>query len=387
MLVPLSAEETQRIEKQAWTKADGVDPSAMIQSSLGQARLGHQADGACVFLDSAGRCRIHLKFGEAAKPLACRLYPLVFHPTGKKFVVGLRFSCPSAVADRGRPMIELGTDILKLAQQVLPEDYEEILPPPVLAEPVAEWPDLLRFTHWLDQTLAPADIPVALKLLRALHWLSAVERGCLDQITGESADEILEALVQSSAKKLPALPRETKKPTRFGRLILRLLVLEHARTVTVADTDVRSGQHWKMFIAAMKFFPSNGSTPALRPELGRVGFAKIENNFGPLSANAEQLLTRYFRVKIQSLHFCGKGFYDRPLIEGFRNLALVYPITIWLTRWLAVSAGRTSVADADVMRAISLVDCHFGFSPYLSWRTRLLQQRDDIVRLCQSYAQ
>ena len=63
--------------------ADGVDPDKMIVSGLMQHRLGHLADGACVFLDPAGRCRIHAKFGEAAKPLACRLYPLVIHPAGK----------------------------------------------------------------------------------------------------------------------------------------------------------------------------------------------------------------------------------------------------------------------------------------------------------------
>ena len=47
-------------------------------------RLGHQADGACVFLDERGLCRIHAKFGEQAKPLACRIYPYAFHPAGKK---------------------------------------------------------------------------------------------------------------------------------------------------------------------------------------------------------------------------------------------------------------------------------------------------------------
>jgi len=34
-------------------------------------------------------------------------------------------------------------------------------------------------------------------------------------------------------------------------------------------------------------------------------------------------------------------FYDRPLIEGFRNLALLYPVILWLGRWLArASSGR-----------------------------------------------
>src|ERR1700733_8286009 len=106
MVVPLSPKEKERLEQQHWTAAEGVDPSKMIVAGLNQYRLGHQADGACVFLDASKRCRIHAKFGEAAKPLAGRLYPLVIYPAGKKVLVGLRFSCPSAAANLGKPLSE-----------------------------------------------------------------------------------------------------------------------------------------------------------------------------------------------------------------------------------------------------------------------------------------
>jgi lysine-N-methylase len=386
LLITLLPEDKRRIEQQNWTRADGVDPSKMMVARLGYHRLGHQADGACVFLDSAGRCRIHAKFGEPAKPLACRLYPLAIHPAGKKLLVGVRFSCPSAAANLGQPLAGQGAEIQKLARLVMPEDYEKFPPPPVAATPGLDWPDFLRFTHWLDQTLAAENVPVALKLLRALHWLGMVEKGCLDQITGEGADEILEALAHSATEKIPALPADLEKPSGFGRLFLRLLVLEHARTVTVADQDVRSPHRWKMLAAAFRFARSSGSTPALREGLSAVKFADIEKHFGPLPPGAEALLTRYFRVKIQSLHFCGKAFHGRPLIEGFRNLALLYPVVIWLARWLAVSAGRAGLTDADVLKAVSLVDYQYSYAPYLGWRTRLLHQRNDIVRLCAWYA-
>ena len=386
LLITLSPEDKLRLEQQNWSPADGVDPAKLIVAGLNLFRLAHQADGACVFLDATGRCRIHAKFGEAAKPLACRLYPLVLHPAGQDVLIGLRFSCPSAVANQGRPLAEQGTEIKTLARLVLPDDHQSIPPPPVAVTPGMDWPDFLRFTRWLDGTLAAEKVPVALKLLRAMHWLGAVERGCLDQITGEDADEILEALGRRAAEKLPALPAAAEKPSGFGRLFLRLLVLEHARTVTVADQAVRSSHRWKMLAAAWRLARSSGRTPALRAGLQRVKFADIEKNFGPLSPAAEALLTRYFRVKIQSLHFCGTAFHDRPLIEGFRNLALLYPIILWLARWLAVSDGRAALKDADVLKAVSIVDYQYSYAPYLSWRTRLLHQRDDIVRLCAWYA-
>lgn len=384
-LVTLSAAEKQRLEQQGWTAADGVDPAAMIVPEGNRFRLTHQSNGACVFLDATGRCRIHARFGEAAKPLACRLFPLVIHPAGKKLVVGLRFSCPSAVANRGRPLAEQGRELQQLARLVVPEDYQESPPPPVLETGGAGWPDFLRFVSWLDTALADQEVPVALKLLRALHWLGAVEKGSLDQIGGPGADEILEALIVSAAKKLPGLPEKPDPPSRFGRFFLRLMVLEHARLITAKEMNAPGQYRWKILGAIWQFARAGGNTPALRSGLARVKFTDIEKPFGPLSAEMEALLTRYFRMKIQSLHFCGHAFHDRPLIEGFRSLTLLYPMIVWLSRWLAVSDGRTRLTDGDMARAIAMVDDHYSYSPYLSWRVRLLQQRNDIARLCGWY--
>lgn len=386
MLVPLSPEEKERIENQGWTQADGVDPSKMIVAGLNQYRLGHQASGACVFLDPNKRCRIHAKFGEAAKPLACRLFPLLIFPAGKKVFVGLRFSCPSAAANQGKLLAERAGEIGKLAQEILPDGCEKLPAPAVASTPGLDWPDFLRFVRWLSTTFAAENVPVALKLLRALQWLEKVERSYFDQISGETADEILGALVRSSGEKMATLPVQMEMPSRFGRLFLRMMVLEHARATTVADRDVRSTHRWKILVAAFRFMSASGRTPAVRAELKRVRFADVEKSFGPVPAAAEALLNRYFLVKIQSLQFCGKGFNDCSLIEGFHNLALMYPIIIWLSRWVAVSDGRTSLTEGDVMKAVSMADQQYGFAPYVSWRTRLLKQRNDIVRLCGWYA-
>jgi len=112
-----------------------------------------------------------------------------------------------------------------------------------------------------------------------------VERGSLDQITGERRrPEILEAADEKLAEKVPAIPADLGNTEHgFGRLFLRLLVLEHARTVTWADQDVRSTQRWKMLAATFRFGPVE--RPALRlcaKGLKSVKFATIEKSFGPL---------------------------------------------------------------------------------------------------------
>ena len=385
LLIKITVEEKERIDKQNWKAADGVDPATMVVSENGYYRLGHQADGACVFLDPAGRCRIHAKFGESTKPLACRLYPIAIHPVGDKLVVGLRFSCPSAAANLGKPLANQRAEIQKLAAEVVPRDFEPGSPPPITTTPDGEWPDFVRFVKWLDTSMSAANVPVGLKFLRTLHWLNAIEKGHLDQISGESAEEILGVLNDSAKEKLPSIPDDLPAPSRFGRVFFRALVLEHARTVTVGDMGAASRYRLKMLRASWRFTLGSGRTPALRKGVDSVEFSAIENFPGKLTPSMEAMLTRFFRVKIESLHFSGRAFHNAPLIEGFRNLALLYPIIVWLARWQAVSAQRANLLDEDIAHAISMVDYHHGYSPYLRWRIRLLAHRNDIAKLCAKY--
>ena len=117
-------------------------------------RLNHRPDGSCVFLSSEGRCRIHEKFGGDTKPLACRVYPFVLVPAGDHWRVGLRYACPSAAENVGRPLAEHRLDgfALELAQQTTLGDRPYV--PRLKAGQHVEWDDLLRFVRRLRASSA-----------------------------------------------------------------------------------------------------------------------------------------------------------------------------------------------------------------------------------------
>src|SRR5208282_5838126 len=104
----------------------------------------------------------------------------------------------------------------------------------------------------------------------------------------------------------------------------------------------------RMFLAMLQMAQASGRAPNLILGCNRVEFAAIEKSFGPLPSGAEATLTRFFRVKIQSVHFCGRAFYGLPLIEGFQSLALLFPVILWLGRWQAAAEKRSSISDADI---------------------------------------
>ncbi len=88
--VEVTAEEAARIEEVDWTAvaAEEGAPELLVRPVVARLldeetgaveRRLRTVEGRCVFLDPrANRCRIHARLGWAAKPFACRLFPLSF---------------------------------------------------------------------------------------------------------------------------------------------------------------------------------------------------------------------------------------------------------------------------------------------------------------------
>lgn len=394
--IEVTDEERRRIEGQGWTESDGIPADRPLFVPYGgppwkrRYRLAHQPDGSCVFLDENGLCRIHGKFGEEAKPLACRIYPYAFHPAGKKVAVSLRFSCPSVVGNHGQPVAQQKRGIKRLARSVVPETAGEHAPPRVNGSERVEWPDFLRLVEALDETLSDGEAPMTVKLLRALFWVGLVDEAKFAAVRGERLAEFLQLITEAAAAQFPEVPAEMDEPTRIGRTQFRMLVAQYARRDTFADRQAGWGRRWFLFCSALRFARGTGGIPALQDAFREVPFDAVEGPFGGIPDEAEELFTRYFRVKVQGLHFCGPAYYGVPFAEGFQSLALVYPAVLWLARWLAAGEGRDRLQLEDVQRALAIADHHHGYSPAFGhWgarrRVRTLQRLGDVGKLCVRY--
>ena len=141
----------------------------------------------------------------------------------------------------------------------------------------------------------------------------------------------------------------------------------------------------------MTFAKGAGVTASFQTDLAEVPFAQLETPFGGLPDGADELLTRYLRVKIQGFHFFGRAYYDVPLVEGFQSLTLIVPAICWIARWLAASDKRDRVTLADFERAVAIADHHHGYSPVFGstgfrWRVRFLAHSRALGKLLFWYA-
>jgi lysine-N-methylase len=390
--VRVTVPERARIESQKWD-ADpamaGVVP-VVHDPAFGGHRLNHRADGSCVFLDPDNRCRIHDKFGRAAKPMACRIYPFVLVPAGDHWRAGVRFGCPSAAADKGRPLPAHAKELAEYAGLLEADAGAGVttVPPPELkpGQSVA-WPDLLRFVAAIDDRLADTSTPLERRLRQVIALADLCKKSKFDSLSGSRLREFLQIVSTAQAEDVPADPVAVPRPGWVGRTVFRQTVALYARKDNGPHSGVAARGRWTRVKSAFRFAVGRGAVPKLHGLIPDTTFAAAEEPAGPLSAASDALLTRYYRVKVGSVQFCGPNYYRRPFWEGLDALLLTFPAVMWLSR-VFTTPGLTR--DEAVQLAVRTVDDHFGYNKLLgtarqAWAVRALAERGEISRLVAWY--
>ena len=302
--------------------------------------------------------------------------------------VGLRFACPAAAANQGKPLLEHAAELQRQAAE-LAQAYAvgpaEVLPPPLQPGQRVDWPDLLRFTEALLQIIRDPSHRMEYRLRRCLALAHLCRQARFEQVQGERLSDFLEILVAGLEAETGADPGLLPPPTWIGRVLFRQALAVLIRKDRGPDSSRVSGRS-ALLRAGWRFAVGKGLVPPVHGRLPAVTFEQIQKPVGPLSPAAEQVLERYYAVKIESLQFCGAANFGMTFWEGLEALALTLPAVLWLTR-----AFRDLPRDEAVVRAIGIVDLNFGFNPVLGTRRqwlllRILAGRGELERLIAWYS-
>jgi len=391
--VGVSEEERVRIDGQKWEDDPALKgvPPTVFDPGIGGYRMNHTADGACVLLGPDNRCRIHAKFGSAAKPMACRIYPFVLVPAGDHWRVGIRFSCPSAAKNEGRPLTEQGADVKEYAALMeadAGERFRERPVPPLQPGQVLPWQDLLRFTKAILDLLRDEARPVERRLRMVAGLVEFCKKASFEKVTGQRLGEFLDIAVAMAEDDIPADPYSVPTPGWVGRMLFRQMLAIYARKDNGPNKGVASRGKWTRLRAGWRFARGRGRVPKLHGKFPDTTFAVAETPTGELSAVGQALLTRFYQVKVESMQFVGPTNHHRPFWLGLEALLLTFPVVIWPTRVFA-SDGRD--ADESLSEALRLVDDSFGFNkllgtPRQNWALRTMATKGEIPRLIAWYA-
>jgi len=394
--VSVTAVEKARLESQGWgdlPEFAGVPPT-VADGRAGQFRLNQRPDGSCVFLGADNRCRVHAKFGGTAKPMSCQIYPFILVPTGDHWRVGMRLACPSAVANRGRPLADHAGDVRDYAT-LLEADAGVTLttgphaspPPPLQAAEVVPWADLIRFAQAFAAQVADDTTPLEYRLRNVLAVAALCRKSRFEAVTGARLTEFLEVITAAVAEDVPRSPDGVAPPSWLGRTVFRQVAAIYSRKDAGTHAGISSRSRGTRLRAAWRFAVGRGPVPKLHGQIPAGATFEAAEQPQPLSAEGDALLTRFFRLKLESLQFCGPTNFRRPFWAGLDSLLLTYPVIRWLGRVFAAD-GRNP--DDALRLAVQAVDDSFGFNPMLgggrqAWGIRTLAERNELAKLVAWY--
>lgn len=380
--VPVTNTEREDILQQGWEQEGDLRGKGLFITHGQNLFLARDETGACVFLDGDGRCRIHAKFGENAKPLACRMYPFVLTPTGRQVHIGLRFDCPSVQENHGRPLVAHLPGLRPMVPEVLP-DYVETLPVPEFDKgqklPLQH---LVRVVSVFDDLLCNGSLSITRRMLGCGVMAHLLHASKVDQLN-HRLDEFIEAATKVVLKAIERDSLERVPPRKGTALLFRQAVGLYNRWDRMENIGgpvfQRLQQARSRLVQVRQLMRGRGIIPALQPEFPQVPFSTVEESFGEVGGTCDELLTRYYRMKLAGMDFFGPSFHNYSFIDGLLALLLTYPAILWSSRVYAIGSGMEEV-DVDSLRsALGGVDAQHGRSPAFG----LHNERVRIRILCQ----
>lgn len=384
--VQLRDDDLARLDAQGWERELGEPVTVEFR---GRRYLRQRSDGACLFLQDDGLCRIHAKHGFHEKPVACRLFPFNLAPDGRGPQAGLNFACRSVRANKGASLASHGDDLAR-ALRALPEAQRGV--PPRLAEEMrAESIEVDGVVAGLDRWIARDDVPLAIRL-DGFAWLAqSLAAASLADVRGDRVRDLVDLLVSALPDELLHLPVDP--PGRGQRRQLRQAVFARIEDPRFTDDETRPSlstrlEQWRR---SARFARGRGVVPGLAR-----GWA-VPESFAAIDALSQvadspevaDLIARWLRSTLRGGRAWGAGYYGWSIVHGVQALALDVACVGWLARAHAAGRGDAEAGLGSVEEALGRVDRARGRAVWLGTAAERLRLRyfaadDGLRRLVRS---
>jgi Fe-S-cluster containining protein len=308
------------------TEGTEREPFEPVSGWRGYYRIRARSDGACGFLSSADRCRIHEELGAAAKPLTCRMFPFRFHPGAGGATVTASFGCPTIVANRGEPVSERSLESL----------YEEhewrpiTTPRELVRGRSIDARSISIIRESLLRMLARADggaVDLRANVRRIAHALDDLTRSRVLRLNDADFAEYIKLTLPYAAASTSAAP--PGRPGRIGRL------MQFGFLYVVAATrygiEHRSDSVWSKRIAGVRML---AHFHRLAPAMDRVNVGALKGRVDINAPDIQPVAYHYLRASLEGL-----GARRRPLLD---DLAIAVSCLN--------AAGALAVMNADARR-------------------------------------
>jgi len=369
-VVELDADDIRRLESQRWSEhPDYRGQRIVVRRGWWRARyeLAKRPDGSCIFLTPEGRCRIHQQYGLEAKPLVCQMFPLQVVPLERFAYLTLRRYCPSAAADRGRPL-----DAHHRLARALIERWQKrpraAQPPPLVAGHRATWDEVLTVTDVLDGLVRDARYPLVRRLAHVVEFCELLEGCRLDRLDRPRLAELAGMLQTAAVRDAGHVFRDRQAPDgRTGRLF-RQAVFEYLALHPRFSAEAGWPGRFRLLGEAAAFHRGTGRVPRRGLPFPETTFEALERPLGVLSLDVLRPLEALFEASAASLRFAMLGRRRWPITQSARALAFGHPVAMWTLR---LACGDRPPSEADMLQAVAMLDRGETYAPFTGRRHQI----------------
>jgi lysine-N-methylase len=387
-VVPLSKTDLAKLQSQRWE--DDPDLKAtrttVRMGWTGPFRLAHRPDGSCVFLNQNGACRIHAKFGADAKPTICRVFPLQLVPCEHRSVLTMRRACPSAALDRGQ---DLKSQLPAIQELIHQGDLssEFIVPPSLKHGEYRDWPTVTSVLELTAKLFLDQRYPPVRRVVHVLQWASLLAAAKTKTMSDSKVVELASTLAELAPEESKIHFHERTAPSRQGLTMFRQMGAEYARLHPELPYQRSVGERLRLMSTGWRIYRGL-ALHTMSPPFADVPLNLLDKPLGQIDPAIDRLLSRHLETLASSYLY---AFADRQrwsLLESIVGLCSLFPVGLWLLRWIA--HGRQPTCE-DMVSVIVALDRGQGFTALSSrlqaWRLNVMAANGDLQRLAISYAQ
>jgi hypothetical protein len=253
-----------------------------------------------------------------------------------------RRSCPSAAADRGRPLDEHLALLKKSGLETRPA-ISDAPPPAVVRGARRSWREFLGAADVLARLTTDERWPWVRRLVHGLQFCELIAECKLARVKEQSWGELMQYLEAAATEGAGELFRDRQPPSRGTASLFRQAGVHYIRSHPGFPTTGRWRERWRLMWMSARFVRGKEPVPSIHPEFPETTFQMLERPLGPLAEEVSLPLHRFFETHAISKQYTVMTP-KRSLVESYRTLVLTYPMALWLLRW-AIGQREPTVTD------------------------------------------
>ena len=370
--VPITFEEKNSIEKLDIPGYDFKTVEYFIENKRNKKiYFIKKIDDKCIFQGDDELCIIHKLYGEPAKPLACRMFPiqLSLWNDGTNSV-SFRQQCLAVSENQGKGITKQLNSIKKLISEVSGKAQRNSV---VYCKNVNPSLNALRIianaykkVFLSDFTLFKTNIYYATCLVDFHNDKKNID-DIMNPVEFEDATLIY---LKENAENLEAAVLCAESPDKSNAMAFAYFLTGYIRVDEAMRLKGFFRGRMTRAWAILKFITNKGTMKDFGsdyPDTLGLDILKTMQSVS-FSNECDSLMQRYMAVQLEALHFCGKQGIDLTFEEGLRHLILAYLATYAIAALQCRADGRNIVIRKDISYSLRIIDHAFYHSPFFKMK-------------------